>query len=59
MTSIILIRHGETEWNIEGRYQGQADPPLNSQGVHQAEELVQELQNSGIKVLYTSPLPLS
>jgi broad specificity phosphatase PhoE len=56
MTSIILIRHGETEWNIEGRYQGQADPPLNSQGVHQAEELVQELQNSGIKVLYTSPL---
>ena len=56
MTSIILIRHGETEWNIEGRYQGQADPPLNSQGVLQAQNLVSELENSGIQVLYTSPL---
>jgi broad specificity phosphatase PhoE len=56
MPSIILIRHGETDWNIEGRYQGQADPPLNSQGLLQAQELVQDLGNSAIDILYTSPL---
>jgi broad specificity phosphatase PhoE len=56
MPSIILIRHGETDWNIEGRYQGQADPPLNSNGFLQAEELSKGLENVGIQVLYTSPL---
>jgi broad specificity phosphatase PhoE len=56
MASIVLIRHGETDWNIEGRYQGQADPPLNSKGLHQAHRLAKELINSAIEVLYTSPL---
>lgn len=56
MASIVLIRHGETDWNVEGRYQGQADPPLNSKGIHQAYQLVDELINSSIEVLYTSPL---
>lgn len=56
MTAIILIRHGETDWNIEGRYQGQADPPLNSRGILQAKQLAKELQNSALEILYTSPL---
>jgi broad specificity phosphatase PhoE len=56
MPSIILIRHGETDWNIKGRYQGQADPPLNSQGLLQAQNLVQELIVSPPDILYTSPL---
>ena len=56
MTSIVLIRHGETDWNIEGRYQGQADPPLNTQGVHQAQKLTAELQDIDLDILYTSPL---
>ena len=56
MTCIVLIRHGETDWNIEGRYQGQADPPLNSQGFHQAQKLASELQDIGLDILYTSPL---
>jgi broad specificity phosphatase PhoE len=56
MPSLFLIRHGETDWNIEGRYQGQADPPLNSRGLFQAQKLSQELKDSMLDVLYTSPL---
>lgn len=55
-THLILIRHGETDWNVEGRYQGQADPPLNQQGLAQARQLTQELRGVGLDVLYSSPL---
>ena len=56
MTCLILIRHGETDWNVDGRYQGQADPPLNDKGLAQAQLLAQELRGVKIDVLYTSPL---
>lgn len=56
MTIIVLIRHGETNWNIEGRYQGQADPDLNPRGLLQAHELAAELRSSGLTILFTSPL---
>lgn len=56
MTRLILIRHGETDWNVEGRYQGQADPPLNERGRAQAHELADELRSIELDVLYTSPL---
>ncbi|NLG72474.1 MAG: histidine phosphatase family protein [Chloroflexi bacterium] len=56
MTHLILIRHGETDWNVEGRYQGQADPPLNARGRVQALRLADGLASSGIETLYTSPL---
>jgi broad specificity phosphatase PhoE len=36
MTRILLARHGQSEWNAEGRWQGHADPPLSSLGRHQA-----------------------
>ncbi len=53
---LVIIRHGETEWNIEGRYQGQADPPLNQRGIAQAQELAEKLVGKGIDLLYSSPL---
>jgi broad specificity phosphatase PhoE len=55
-TRLILIRHGETDWNVEGRYQGQADPPLNQRGLAQAHQLAQKLRGVGLDVLYSSPL---
>ena len=44
MTTIILARHGETDWNRERRVQGQADPPLNEAGREQAAELARTLE---------------
>ena len=56
MTRLILIRHGETDWNVEGRYQGQADPPLNAHGLEQARDLSEKLLPLKLDVVYTSPL---
>jgi broad specificity phosphatase PhoE len=56
MTRIVLIRHGETDWNVEGRYQGQSDPPLNIRGLEQARFLAEKLRPLHLEVLYTSPL---
>jgi len=36
MTEILLVRHGQSEWNAQGRWQGQADPPLSPLGLQQA-----------------------
>jgi broad specificity phosphatase PhoE len=55
-TRLVLIRHGETDWNLEGRYQGQADPPLNQRGIAQAEQLAEALVETNLALLYTSPL---
>ena len=57
MTKLILIRHGETTWNVIGRYQGQADPPLNERGHQQAQKVALELkEQTHLEVLFTSPL---
>ena len=36
MTRVLLVRHGQSEWNADGRWQGQADPPLTDLGRQQA-----------------------
>lgn len=56
MTRIVLIRHGETEWNRLGRFQGRTDVPLNQEGLEQAERLAQRLKEVPLTKIYTSPL---
>ncbi|MDQ5851116.1 MAG: histidine phosphatase family protein, partial [Chloroflexota bacterium] len=39
MTTLVFVRHGETEWNRSGRWQGHADVPLSAEGRNQARRL--------------------
>ncbi|MGY0558451.1 MULTISPECIES: histidine phosphatase family protein [unclassified Lysobacter] len=53
---ILLARHGETRWNAEGRYQGQADIPLSEIGESQARALGERLREVSITRAVASPL---
>jgi len=54
MTTLLLVRHGETDWNRLGRWQGHSDTPLNARGREQARELAPQLD--GVDVVYSSDL---
>ena len=54
MTTFLLVRHGETDWNLAGRWQGHSDTPLNERGREQARELAKQLD--GVDVVYSSDL---
>jgi probable phosphoglycerate mutase len=60
-TTVYLIRHGETEWNIQRRWQGQADIPLNKSGVQQAQLLAEWIQTQDVafNAIYSSDLKRS
>lgn len=53
---IYLIRHGQTTGDIENRYGGSYDDHLTDEGRAQAQELAEKLINSGIQVIFCSPL---
>ena len=57
MTRIILTRHGQTLWNIEGRVQGSLDSPLTEKGILQARSLASRLKTEGITHIYSSDSP--
>ena len=55
-STFLLVRHGETEWTKERRYQGHTDICLNKKGIQQAKAIARSFRESGIHFLYTSAL---
>jgi broad specificity phosphatase PhoE len=56
VTILILARHGETDWNRDGIWQGHGDPPLNALGREQAAALAKCLRDADLAALYSSDL---
>lgn len=55
-TEIFLVRHGETEWNVQQRLQGHADSPLTEIGHQQADALAESLKSYEFDAIYSSDL---
>lgn len=55
-TAILLLRHGQSTWNAEGRWQGQSNPPLSDLGREQAKEASGNLPEVGATAVVTSDL---
>jgi probable phosphoglycerate mutase len=53
---LLLVRHGETDWNRQGRFQGQIDVPLNPTGQQQGEQVAEFLRSLPIEFAISSPM---
>lgn len=53
---IYIARHGQTDWNVEGRNQGRTDIELNETGIKQAEETAKKLEGKKFDMVFSSPL---
>jgi broad specificity phosphatase PhoE len=56
VTTLLLVRHGETDWNADGRLQGHTDRPLSDFGRRQARQLADELVDEELEAIYSSDL---
>ncbi|MFH1749461.1 MAG: histidine phosphatase family protein [bacterium] len=56
MINLYITRHGETDFNKDGKYLGRKDVSLNSIGIVQAKQLVKKASGFNIEVIYCSPL---
>lgn len=53
---LLIVRHGQTDWNLKGKAQGRTDTELNSTGIEQAKRLAEKIKNYNIDVIISSPL---
>lgn len=56
MKKIYLVRHGESQWNVLKKIQGQQDVPLTDKGIIQAQQMGERLLDEGIDLIYSSDL---
>lgn len=56
MTRVILVRHGQTEWNVQLKYQGHSEVALTPDGVRQAEQVAARLAREPVCAVYSSDL---
>lgn len=53
---IYLVRHGQTDWNVQGRNQGRTDTELDQAGIEQAKQMAEQLKNVHLDYVFSSPL---
>ncbi|MGB9743220.1 MAG: histidine phosphatase family protein [Minisyncoccales bacterium] len=56
MPKLILVRHLQSQWNLENRFTGWVDVPLSRVGLRETKKVAQQLKGKKIDVIYTSPL---
>lgn len=54
--NIYVIRHGQTDYNVKGLFQGQIDIPLNLEGINQAKKIANKFKNIKVDKIFVSPL---